>query len=98
MCLEKLQYFATAVASPSFKAQWLKWWNSSIHTREALHFLPKGFTNKDLEPWLNKASFWARVIIVTFLFRLELLILLEMLPSLYILSLFIINYVFHYCS
>jgi hypothetical protein len=98
MTLEKLQYITMAMASPSFKARWLKWWNSSVHTREALHFFPKGFTNEDLEPWLNKTSFWAGVIIFSFFFRLELLILLEMLPSLYILSLLIINYAFLCCS
>jgi hypothetical protein len=57
MTLEKLQYIATAVVSTSFKARWMKWWNSSIHICEALHFPPKGFTDKDLEPWLNEASY-----------------------------------------
>jgi hypothetical protein len=64
----------------------------------ALHFLPNRFIEKDLKPWLNMASFWAGAIIFTFLFRMELLVLLEMLPSLYILSLFIINYDFLCCS
>jgi hypothetical protein len=65
MTLEKLQYITTTMVSPSFKARWLKWWNSSVHTREALYFLPKGFTVKDLEPWLNKVSFWTRVSFLT---------------------------------
>jgi hypothetical protein len=61
MTLEKLQYIATAVVSPSFKTRWLMWWNSSVHICEALYFPSKGFTDKNLEPWLNKASFWAGV-------------------------------------
>jgi hypothetical protein len=71
MTLVKLQYITTAVVSPSFKTRWLTWWNSGVHTREALHFLSKGFTDKDLEPWLNKASFWAGMSFLTFICRLD---------------------------
>jgi hypothetical protein len=71
MTLEKLQYIATTVMPPSFKTRWLMWRNSNVHTREALHFPSKGFTDKDLEPWLNKASFWARVSFLTFICRLD---------------------------
>jgi hypothetical protein len=59
--LEKLQLIATACAAPQFKVRWLENWNSSVHSRQVVHFPPKGFTEKDLEAWLNKASFWARV-------------------------------------
>jgi hypothetical protein len=48
-------------APPPHKVRWLKDWNSSHLTREALHFPAKGFTDKDLEIWLNKASFWAGI-------------------------------------
>jgi hypothetical protein len=71
MTLEKLQHIATAVVSSSFKTRWLIWWNSSVHTCKALPFLPKGFTNKDLEPWLNKASFWVGISFFTFICRLD---------------------------
>jgi hypothetical protein len=73
MILEKLQYIAIAVVSPSFKTRWLTWWNSIAHMREALNFLPRGFTNKDLEPWLNKASFWVGISFFTFICRLDFL-------------------------
>jgi hypothetical protein len=57
MTLEKLQLIASTTVAPPFKVKW----NSSIHSRQAVHFPPKGFIDKDLESWLNKASFWARV-------------------------------------
>jgi hypothetical protein len=61
MTLDRLQLIATAVAPHHHKARWLSFWNSGIHTREALHFPAKGFKTKELESWLNKASFWAWV-------------------------------------
>jgi hypothetical protein len=61
MSLEKLQLIATTYAALQFKVRWLENWNSSVHSRQAVHFPPKGFTEKDLEAWLNKASFWAGV-------------------------------------
>jgi hypothetical protein len=53
MSLEKLQLIATIVASSLHKVKWLKHWNLGLHTREALHFPTKGFTDKELEAWLN---------------------------------------------
>jgi hypothetical protein len=61
MTLERLQLIATEFAAPPHKVRWLTFWNSSFHTREALHFLAKGFIDKELEAWLNRASFWAGV-------------------------------------
>jgi hypothetical protein len=61
MSLEKLQLIATACAAPYFKVRWLQFWNSGIHSRQAVHFPPKGFTDRELEPWLNRASYWAWV-------------------------------------
>jgi hypothetical protein len=61
MTLEKLQLIATTSASPPFKVRWLEHCNSSAHSRQAIHFPSKGFTNKELEAWLNKASFRAGV-------------------------------------
>jgi hypothetical protein len=59
MPLEKLQMIATIVASPPHKIKWLKNWNSGLHTLEA--FPAKGFIDKELESWLNRASFWAGI-------------------------------------
>jgi hypothetical protein len=61
MTLERLQLIATAVAAPLHKVRWLSNWNSSSSTREAFHFPAKGFLDKELEAWLNKATFWAGV-------------------------------------
>jgi hypothetical protein len=49
MTLEKLQLIASAIAAPPFKVRRLEYWISSVHSRQAIHFPPKGFTNKDLE-------------------------------------------------
>jgi hypothetical protein len=61
MTLDKLQFIATAVVSSNFKVHWLTWWNSSVHTRSALHFPATPFSDKDFESWLNRAAFWAEV-------------------------------------
>jgi hypothetical protein len=61
MSLERLQLIATIVAASSYKVKWLRFWNSSFHSCEAFHFPAKGFTDKELEAWLNKASFWVGV-------------------------------------
>lgn len=57
MSLEKLQLFATIVASIPHKVRWLKHWNLGLHTREALHFPTKGYIDKELEAWLNRSHF-----------------------------------------
>jgi hypothetical protein len=61
MSLERLQLIATVVAAPPHKVKWLSNWNSSSNTREAFYFPAKGFFDKDLEAWLNKATFWVGV-------------------------------------
>jgi hypothetical protein len=61
MTLERLQLIATAVAAPPHKVRWLCYWNSSSSTREAFYFPAKGFLDKELEAWLNKAAFWAGI-------------------------------------
>jgi hypothetical protein len=61
MSLEKLQLIATASASSPFKVRWLRFWNLGLDSRQAVHFPSKGFSERDLESWLNKASFWAGV-------------------------------------
>jgi hypothetical protein len=49
MTLEKVQLIATASVALHFKVRWLTFWNSGLHSREAVHFPPKGFINKDFE-------------------------------------------------
>jgi hypothetical protein len=61
MSLKKLQFIATASAASTHKVRWLGFWNSSFHSRQAVYFLAKGFTDRDLESWLNKASFSAGI-------------------------------------
>jgi hypothetical protein len=61
MTLEKLQLIASATVAPPFKVRWREHWNSSAYSRQAVHFPSKGFIDKDLESWLNKASFWPGV-------------------------------------
>jgi hypothetical protein len=61
MTLEGLQLIATVVATPLHKIRWLTFWNLGTHTREAPHFLAKEFTEKELEAWSNRASFWTGV-------------------------------------
>jgi hypothetical protein len=55
MTLEKLQLIAMATVAPHFKVRWLEFWNLGVHSRQVVHFPPKGFRDKDLESWLNKA-------------------------------------------
>ena len=61
MTLEKLQLLETVVAAPHFKVRWLEHWNSGVHSCQAVHFPPKGLSDKDLESWLNKACTWVGV-------------------------------------
>jgi hypothetical protein len=61
MTLDKLQFIETVVVLASFKVRWFSWWNSSALSKEALHFSAKPISDKDLEAWLSKASFYARV-------------------------------------
>lgn len=63
MTLEKLQKIATTPVDGKYKVRWLKWWNSSPMTRDALRFLPPNFIDNDLDLWLVKASFWAQVML-----------------------------------
>jgi hypothetical protein len=57
MTLDKVQLVPIVVVSPQFKCKWLTWWNSSVLTREALHFPPTSVSDRDFEAWLNRASF-----------------------------------------
>jgi hypothetical protein len=68
MNLDKLQLIATAVVPASFKLRWLSWWNSSTISIEALHFPAKLVSDKELEAWLSKASFYAGVTFYVYLF------------------------------
>jgi hypothetical protein len=63
MSIEKLQKVASSQVQPEFKSKWLRWWNSGSMRRAAYRFLPVGFKEADLDLWLNKATFWAQVIL-----------------------------------
>jgi hypothetical protein len=62
MTIEKLQKVATTHVDASFKAKWLRWWNSPTNVKVKNHF-PSSvpLKEKNLDDWLNKASFWAQV-------------------------------------
>ena len=62
MTIEKLQKIATSQVEGVHKAKWLRWWNSSSMQRAAYCFLPPNFKEADLDFWLNKATFWAQVV------------------------------------
>jgi hypothetical protein len=62
MTIEKLQKVATTHVDASFKAKWLRWWNSSSKVKIKNQF-PSSLPLRErvLDEWLNKASFWAQV-------------------------------------
>ena len=62
MTIEKLQKIATSQVEGVHKAKWLRWWNSSSMRRAAYRFLPPNFKEANLDFWLNKAMFWAQVV------------------------------------
>ena len=49
MTLDRLQLIAIALAPHQHKVRWLSFWNAGTYTREALHFLAKGFKTEELE-------------------------------------------------
>jgi hypothetical protein len=60
--IEKLQNVATTHVNASFKAKWLRWWNSPAKVKMENQFpssLP--LHEKVLDDWLNKTSYWAQV-------------------------------------
>ena len=62
MTIEKLQKVATTHVDASFKARWLRWWNSPADVKIQNIFpstLP--LREKVLEDWLHRASFWAQL-------------------------------------
>ena len=66
MSIEKLQKIATAPVEPKYKARWLKWWNSSDGARKAYKF-PRGEVYENvLDNWLQRAVFWAQVLLSTY--------------------------------
>jgi hypothetical protein len=61
LTLEKLQLIATTSVTPYHKLRWLRWWNSSIHTRKAVRF-PLKLVNEDrLNTFILRAAWWAGV-------------------------------------
>ena len=64
MTLDKLQKIATTHVDAKYKAKWLKWWNSSPMSREALRFLSSTAKDIEFDAWLVKTSFWAQVVLL----------------------------------
>jgi hypothetical protein len=61
MTLEKLQMVATCNTIADHKVKFLKWWNSSLPSREARKFPPKPVSETHLGPFLNKCVWYAGV-------------------------------------
>ena len=63
MTIEKLQKVATTHVDATYKARWLRWWNSPADVKTQNMFpstLP--LRERVLDDWLHKASFWAQVL------------------------------------
>jgi len=86
MSIEKLAKVAAAHVQPRFKAKWLQWWNSTMMVRTGNKFPSLPLKERTLEAWLHKASFWAQVIILPFIFLFVFIGLLDFL------------YVIRFCS
>jgi len=64
MTIEKLQKIVTCPVDASVKAKWLQWWNSPRHNRSEVKFpIDVPLREKALDEWLQKASFWAQVLL-----------------------------------
>ena len=61
LTLDKLQLIATTTVPPHHKLRWLKWWNSSVHTREAVRFPLKPVNEERLNSFIVRAAWWAGV-------------------------------------
>ncbi len=61
LTLEKLQLVATTSVYPHYKVRWLKWWNSSVHMRQAVRFPLKPVNEERLNSFIVRAAWWAGV-------------------------------------
>lgn len=61
MTLEKLQMVATCNTTSFHKVKFLKWWNSSMPSRDARQFPAKLVSETYLGPFLNKIGWYAGV-------------------------------------
>jgi len=61
MTFEKLQMIATCNSPSHQKIKLLKWWNSSMPSREARKFPPKPVSEDKLGPLFNKCVWWSRI-------------------------------------
>jgi len=63
MTIEKLQKVATTHVDATFKARWLRWWNSPAEVKTQNMFPASvPLREKVLDDWLHRASFWAQVL------------------------------------
>ncbi len=61
LTLEKLQLIATTSVPPHHKLRWMKWWNSSVYTREVVRFPLKPVNEERLNSYIMRAAWWAGV-------------------------------------
>ena len=66
MILDKLQFILSTSAAPQFKVRWLEFWNSGIYSRQAVHFFPKGFIDRDLKSWLRFEILYQPCLVMVF--------------------------------
>ncbi len=77
LTLDKLQLIATSAVLPHHKLRWLKWWNSSVHTREAVRFPVRPVNDERLNSFIVKAAWWAGVSLsIKFFFLLSYYVIL----------------------
>ena len=56
LTLDKLQMIATTAGPPHHELRWLKWWNSFVHTREAVRFPLKPVNDERLNSFIVRAA------------------------------------------
>jgi len=78
MTLEKLQMVATCNTTLAHKIKFLKWWNSSMPSRDARRFLPRAVSETLLGPFLNRCVWYAGVSLFSFY------VMFPALPNLYV--------------
>jgi hypothetical protein len=61
MTIEKLQLIATCNTLALQKTKFLKWWNSSVPSRDARRFPAQPVSEEKLLPFLIKCVWWAGV-------------------------------------
>jgi hypothetical protein len=66
MLQEKLYMLATSAMPPKMMVKWLQRWTSSTAIRDAHRFLKASFADSKFSEWLNRATWWAHVSMMSF--------------------------------